>query len=47
MLPRDHPAASWALGGGDWKIEENLLENLGDALTVAQVMSLIQAWSPR
>jgi hypothetical protein len=43
MLPNPHPAVAWVLKGGSGQLGENALDDLGDALTVAQVMRWIES----
>jgi hypothetical protein len=42
MLPADHPAVMWALGGQP-DISDNLLDDLGDPLSVAAVLPYLKA----
>jgi len=43
MLPNDHPAISWVLDEARGKLGQNILDDLGDALTVSQVMRWIES----
>jgi len=38
MLPANHAAVTWALGGGKGEIDDNRLDDLGDPLSVDQVL---------
>jgi hypothetical protein len=42
MLPANHPAVAWALGGGIGEIRDDLLDDLGDPLSVAQVLPYLK-----
>jgi len=42
MLPVDHPGSKWALAGAPAKLPEGTLDDLGDPLSVEQVMSFMQ-----
>ncbi|MFC0349862.1 nSTAND3 domain-containing NTPase [Undibacterium danionis] len=42
FLPLRHPAVSWALGGAKEKLDEKLLDDLGDPQNVEQVLLFMQ-----
>ena len=43
MLPANHPVAAWALGQDIGAIPDDLLDNLGDPLSVAEVLPYLKA----
>jgi hypothetical protein len=45
LLPSGHPAADWAVKGGPGPLEENALDDLGDAPSVSQAMAFIKRWT--
>lgn len=47
MLPVGHGGVAWALGGAKWRLEETALDNLGDSLSVEQVLGFMQPGNPK
>lgn len=47
MLPVGHAGVAWALGGAEWHLDETVLDNLGDSLSVKQVIGFMQRRKPK
>ena len=42
MLPMNHPGVKWALAGAEGKLDDTALDDLGDPISVGQVLAFMQ-----